>query len=71
MQFTDEVNWNVFDFLIAGLLIFTTAILLNLFNTKLHGLPYKNIILVVIIMLFLLVWAELAVGIFGSPLAGD
>ena len=71
MQFTDEVNWTPFDFVVAGGLLFGVGLLINVTLTKLRNSKYKGLILFAIIVLFLLIWAELAVGIFGSPFAGS
>ena len=71
MQFTNEVNWSVFDFLVMGVLLTGVGVL---FDVVLRKVPNKNnriAIITIIIIAFLLVWAELAVGIFGTPLAGS
>lgn len=70
MQFTDQVNWGTADFIIGGILIFGVAIALDIGRRKLKNQKYRNLILLIIILAFLLIWAELAVGIFGSPFAG-
>ena len=71
MQFTDEVNWTLTDFVVAGVLLFGIGLLISVTLTKLRDSKYKGVILFAIIILFLLIWAELAVGIFGSPFAGS
>ena len=71
MQFTDEVNWTLTDFVVAGVLLFGIGLLISVTLTKLRDSKYKGAILFAIIILFLLIWAELAVGIFGSPFAGS
>jgi len=71
MQFTDEVSWNLGDFAIAGLLLFGTGLLFDLVIRKVNNSEYRILIYVVIVVVFFLVWAELAVGIFGTPFAGD
>ena len=71
MQFTTEVNWAIGDFIVAGVLLFGTILFLELI---LKVVPIKNyrigLIALLFILLFLL-WAELAVGIFGTPFAGS
>ncbi|MEZ2414445.1 hypothetical protein ACA086_05725 [Muriicola sp. E247] len=71
MQFTAEVNWNLFDFIVAGILLLSVAFLGELSWRKLKNSPYRTLVLLGIFLLFVLIWAELAVGIFGSPLAGS
>ena len=70
MQFTDQVNWGAADFLVGGILIFGVAISLDIGRRKLKNRKYRNLIMLLIVLAFLLIWAELAVGIFGSPFAG-
>lgn len=70
MQFTDQVNWSAADFIVGGILIFGVAIALDIGRRKLKNQKYRNLILLIIVLAFLLIWAELAVGIFDSPFAG-
>ncbi len=71
MQFTDEVNWNLGDFLIGGSLLFALSLLIDVVVRKIKQSPYRFIIIATILVVFILIWAELAVGIFGTPFAGD
>ncbi|UAM98132.1 hypothetical protein K8354_17935 [Polaribacter litorisediminis] len=71
MQVTDEVNWKVFDFLIVGLLLVGTGVLLDFSWRKIGKLKYRIFAIITIAIVFLLIWAELAVGIFGTPFAGN
>ncbi len=71
MQFAKEINWSGFDFLIAGILLFGTAFCLDMV-LKMEKRNAKRMFYIVLILLALfLIWAELAVGIFGSPVAGS
>lgn len=71
MQVSDEVNWSEFDFLVAAvlLLVFGSAVLLvvNKIKTK----KTRTLFVVGILFLLFLIWAELAVGVFGTPFAGS
>ena len=71
MQFTSEVKWNVMDFIIAAALLVSTGLIINYIQKKLTRNKYRTLIIASIIILLLLLWAELAVGIFGTPLAGN
>ena len=71
MQFTDEVSWTLFDFLLMGVMLLGTGLLIELVIRKLTNIKYRVFLLMVIILTFFLVWAELAVGIFGTPFAGS
>jgi ABC-type Mn2+/Zn2+ transport system permease subunit len=71
MQFTDEVNWTLLDFLIAGVLLLGTGLLCELVMRKVTKIEYRIAICVVILAALVLIWIELAVGIFGTPLAGS
>lgn len=71
MQFTNEVKWSGFDFLVAGILLFTTTFLVDLVLRKVK-IPGKRFFYIALLLILLfLIWAELAVGIFGSPVAGS
>ena len=71
MQITPEVNWSGMDFLIAGFLLLTTGLFISfLANQSLPRIP-RLLVICVVLIIALLLWAELAVGIFGSPIAGS
>jgi bacteriorhodopsin len=71
MQFTDEVNWTIMDFIVAGILLFGTGLMCELVLRKVKNIKYRIGICAVILAALFLIWAELAVGIFGSPFAGS
>lgn len=71
MQFTDEVDWNAFDFLVAGILLFGTALAIEFAIRKISSPKNRLIAVGAILIVLFLVWAELAVGVFGSPVAGS
>lgn len=71
MQFNSGVNWSSFDFIVAGVLLLGTGLLCELV-LRLVKKPSQRLLIVGIILLaLLLVWAELAVGVFGTPFAGS
>ena len=71
MQITEEVNWTFFDFMVAGILLLGTGLLLELVVRKTSNFRYRFAFFAVILMALFLIWAELAVGIFGTPFAGS
>lgn len=71
MKFTQEVNWSDFDFLIAGILLFSTAFIMNLVLNKVKTNGKRMFLVLVILLVLFLIWAELAVGLFGTPFAGS
>lgn len=71
MQFTSEVDWQFMDFIIMGVLLFIVAFLVDLLWRSLKNKKYRWITILVVIIIALLIWAELAVGIFGSPFSGS
>ncbi len=71
MQFSSEVNWNLMDFLVGGLLLAGTAIMIEIAIQKATEQSYRLAAIASILVGLLLVWVELAVGIFGTPLAGS
>ncbi len=63
MHLTDAVNWEIGDFIVMGLLLFCTGSA-AVFILEKNDVKYRVFSLVVLLLLFLYVWAELAVGIF-------
>ena len=71
MQLTDEVEWSLFDFIIMGTLLLITGLMGEIIFKKVKKYKHRVILYVVVAITFLLIWAELAVGIFGTPFAGN
>ncbi|MGH1520688.1 hypothetical protein [Chryseobacterium sp. JK1] len=69
--FSKEVNSSGADFLIAEVLLFTTAFLINLVRNRIKKQSQKVLITIFILLALTLIWPKLAVGIFGSPFAGS
>ena len=65
-----DLDWNIFDFLIMGLLILFFSIAINLILNHLNSSKLRLILVLMLVILFLLIWAELAVGVFGTPFSG-
>lgn len=64
MQFTDEVNWTFSDFIVAGVLLLGTGLMCELVIRKIKNVKQRTIICAGIVATLLVIWAELAVGIF-------
>jgi hypothetical protein len=71
MQFTNEVDWEIRDFIIMGILLLGTGLLCEFIMRKVQRITYRLLICGVILFMFFLTWAELAVGILGTPFAGS
>lgn len=71
MQFTNQVNWNLFDFLVWGVLLFATGGAIELGLRTVKTTKNRIALVLTILTVFLLVWVELAVGVFGTPFAGS
>jgi hypothetical protein len=64
MQFTNTVQWTLFDFLVAGVLLFSTGLVCELVLRKVKKNKQRFIICLGVIALLTIIWIELAVGIF-------
>lgn len=71
MAFTSEVQWGVFDFAVMGTLLVGTGMLMVLASRKIQSIGRRVIVIFTLLIALLLTWAELAVGVFGSPFAGS
>lgn len=68
---TNEVNWSLFDFLVAGALLLCLGLTINIVRTRIKEKRWKLILIGFVLFLFVLLWIELAVGIFNSSVAGS
>jgi hypothetical protein len=66
MQFSNEVNWGLGDFVLAGALVVGTGLLLELAVRAQGSLAYRLAAGLALGAALLLVWINLAVGIIGS-----
>ena len=64
MQFTPEVNWTTLDFMVAGVLLYGTAIGCDLALRMIKNKNTARLVCGVIFLLLVALWIELAVGIF-------
>lgn len=70
MQFTDQVSWTLFDFLIAAFLLLSAGFTIDYIIREVKGNKYRIALFLAILATLLLIWAELAIGILGTPLSG-
>lgn len=64
MQFSDDVDWKLNDFVVAGVLLMAAGFVLELIISKIRGKNHRIIAVSVLVLAFLYLWAELAVGVF-------
>ncbi len=71
MQFSDDVDWKLADFVIIGSLLIGTGLVYELVVRKVKNINYRIALGLALFAALFLAWVELAVGIFGSPFAGS
>ncbi|TVZ25495.1 hypothetical protein JM83_0414 [Gillisia sp. Hel_I_86] len=71
MQFSSEVMWDLTDFVVMGVLLFSAGVACELVLRKVPGTKNRIILCGIILAVLLIIWAELAVGILGTPFAGS
>lgn len=71
MQFSNAVNWGLADFVIIGGLLIGAGLIYELLARSIKNATHRTILCIVLIVMVLLIWAELAVGVFGTPFAGS
>ncbi|HMQ05285.1 MAG TPA: hypothetical protein PKD26_15315 [Pyrinomonadaceae bacterium] len=59
MRITDEVNWTVFDFVVMGVLLLVTGLLIEAALRKLNGALVKAAAVLAILFGFIMVWGAL------------
>jgi asparagine N-glycosylation enzyme membrane subunit Stt3 len=61
--FVDGFSWSFFDFIIMGSLILLFSSGINLVLLRQKSIQYRVTVIGVLVLIFLIIWAELAVGI--------
>ncbi len=71
MKFTAEVNWTASDFVTAGVLLLSTGLICEFVMRYVTNLGQRIALCGIVLLALFLVWAELAVGLFGTRFAGS
>lgn len=71
MQFTNEVMWDETDFIVMGMLLLAVGLGVEVVLRKIKSNKKRLLWIGIVLFLFILIWGELAVGIFGTPFAGS
>ena len=66
----DQVNWTLLDFCIMGALLCALSVSI-LFIQRFFPNRKKWVYIIFIVVLFFMLWVELGLGIFESPIAGN
>ena len=70
MLFSSEVVWTPYDFAIATVVLLGTVLLAELILRMFPRKKQRIYLITLLFILFGVLWIELAVGVFGSPIAG-
>jgi len=65
MQFSSEVNWNLTDFIVMGVLLFGFGSGFILVSRRVSQ-QYRLLVGLILLVFLIWIWAELAVGVFTS-----
>lgn len=71
MLFTDEVDWGPGDFIVIGVLLAGVGFAYQLIANGVQSNYRQVSIGIVLAAVMILIWIELAVSLFGSPVAGS
>lgn len=66
MQFNEEMVWTFFDFVIVGILLFTSGFVYGVVTRKAGSVAYKAAVALSVGIALILTWVNLAVGIIGN-----
>ncbi len=66
MQFTSEVDWDETDFIVMGFIFGSLGLALEFMVSRSQSMAYRIASGIAILAAFLLIWANLAVGMIGS-----
>ena len=61
---SDQIDWGILDFLVMGIILLIVGIALSAVSQKIKNSKKRLFYNFIIILVFFLIWAELAVGIF-------
>jgi hypothetical protein len=65
------MKWSGFDFMLLAVMLFGAGLAIELALRLITKFEYRVAACIGILIVLALVWAELAVGLIGTPLAGS
>ena len=71
MQFTNQVNWDLADFVVAAVLLLIFGFVIEVILQKVKKTNHRILLVFALLTVLILIWIELAVGIFGTPFSGS
>ena len=71
MNFTNDIDWDLSDFIVAGLILLVFSLTANFIVLRISNRNRRVVYITILLILFMFIWIELAVGIFGTPFAGS
>ena len=71
MQFSEEWDWKLPDFIIIGILLAGVGVGLQMIISGAEYSARRAVVGLLLAAVMILAWMELAVGIFGTPFAGS
>ena len=63
---SEEVVWNLADFVMAAFLLMSTGFTYKFMSSKFKGLSYRMAVSVAVLAVLLLAWMNMAVGLLGN-----
>lgn len=71
MRFTSDVNWDLTDFTVAGVLLLGTGLLCELVMRKVSNIKYRIALCAALLLGLFCIWVELATDAFSRLLIGN
>jgi dipeptide/tripeptide permease len=69
--YTDDFQWALPDFIIGAILLYGTSFMIDVIMRKVQKKSHRLALSGLILLVLLCIWAELAVGLIGTPFAGN
>jgi hypothetical protein len=71
LQYSSEVNWTLLDYAVAGVFLLISSFGITFILQNKSSVISKSVVVSSVLLILILVWIELAVGIFGTAIAGQ
>lgn len=67
----DTVNWSWFDYTVMGVLLLLVGITAMFLHNNIKNKNKRWLYFMLLALVLFIIWAELAVGVFNTVIAGD